>query len=262
MARAVEIAADLRDRIGRGDYPEGSRLPAYEELTASYKASKETVASALRMLQGEGLVTVTKKRGTIVRVQGGRRRVERGRMVTRSTSRGYVFPAAAGPDEPWTVHGQPRASVEPIPEDVAEFLGLEVGTPVVRRRRVTSPEGEPPFQIVDAWIHPDGVTDAPQAAAPSTGPGGFLDRLEEAGHGPITWMEYTRVRMPSPEEARLLSYPVSMPVLVVYRVGTSTQTGRPIEVSVSEIPGDRVELVAELRRAKSATWPVSPITPP
>jgi GntR family transcriptional regulator len=259
MARSVDIAADLRRRIEGGDYPEGSRLPGYVELTAEYGASKETVGSALRTLQEEGLITVTKKRGTWVRVQGERRRLERGRLVTKSPAGSYVFPAASGPGEKWMAHGQPRASVVEVPADVAVFLQVDPGTRAVRRRRVTSPEGEPPFQIADSWIHPVGVADAPQAAEPETGKGGYLARLEEAGHGPISWSEVSRIRMPSSEEARLLSIPATMPVLVVARIGTSARTERPIEVTVCVIPGDRVELVNDLRRAKSATWP--PVEP-
>src|SRR5690606_41348469 len=90
----------------------------------------------------------------------------------------------------WQAHGRPRVSAEPIPARPAELLGVDQGTPVVRRRRVTSPAGEPPFQIADTWIHPDAVADAPQVAERDTGPGGYLDRLEEAGHGPLGWTEH------------------------------------------------------------------------
>jgi DNA-binding GntR family transcriptional regulator len=258
MARSADIAANLRHKIETGEYRPGDRLPGYTELTAAYATSKETIASALRKLQEEGLITVTKKRGTYVRVQGSRRRVERGRLVTRAKGGGYVFPAAAHADEKWDTHGQPKASVVPVPADVAEFLGVDADSPVVRRRRVTSPPGEPPFQIADSWIHPDAVAEAPQAAEPQAGPGGYLDRLEEAGHGPISWTEVSRIRMPSSEEARLLDTPATMPVLVVFRVGTSARTEQPVEVTVCVIPGDRVELINELRRAKSAGWPPPP----
>lgn len=257
MTRSADIADDLRARIESGEYPEGTRLPGYAELTTSYKASKETVASALRRLREDGLITVTKKRGTYVRVRGGRRRLERAQLVTRSATHGYVFPAATGPEERWVTHGYPRASFEPIPADVADLLGVPAEASTLRRRRVTSPEGEPPFQLSDSWIHPAAVDDAPQVAEAVTGPGGYLDRLEEAGHGPIEWMEICRVRMPTPEEARLLDIPVTLPALAIYRIGTSARTQEPIEVTVSLIPGDRVELINKLRRAKSAGWPSS-----
>jgi GntR family transcriptional regulator len=186
-----------------------------------------------------------------------RRRIQRSLLVTRSAGeRGmYVFPAASYADEPWQTHGTPHASFEAPPAVVAETFGVEEGTAVLRRRRVMSPEGEPPFQIVDTWLGPQAVHDAPQIAEKSTGPGGYLDRLEEAGHAPISWTEVTRVRMPSADEARLLEIPAAMPVMELILFGKSGRTHEPLEVTIRVIPGDRVELVADLVRDKSAAWP-------
>lgn len=173
-----------------------------------------------------------------------------------------MFPAAASPTEPWEAHGTPLRSWEPIPASVADHLGIAPGVKVLRRRRVTSPAGEPPFQLVDTWISPATVKDAPQVADADTGPGGYLDRIEEAGHGPISWTEYTITRMPTTEEARLLRMPSSgMPVLEMTRVGRSARTNDPVEATVIVIPADRVVLVATLERAKSAQWPVQPVSP-
>ena len=151
-------------------------------------------------------------------------------------------------------HGKPRREFVPIDSRPAELLGVEPGEMVLRRRRVTSPTGEPPFQLVDTWIHPRGVADAPQVADARTGHGGYLDRLEEAGHGPISWDEFMRVRMPSKDEARLVEMPDGMPVLELARVGRSGADDAPIEVTMCVIPADRVEVVTTLRRAPSAHW--------
>lgn len=257
--RYREIADDLRRRIQDRQYLPGTNLPGYEALTSQYGVGRGVIRSALSVLEAEGLIKVVKKRGITVRSLGDRRRLSRGNVVTRDPARGYVFPAAGRPDEPWMAHGQPVRSAVPVPDDIALSLGVNAGDEVLRRRRVTSPAGEPPFQLVDTWIHPDAVQDAPRVAAKDTGPGGYLDRLEDAGHGPMSWTERTRVRMPSPEEARLLEMPQAMPVLELTRVGISGQTKQPIEVTVCVIPGDRVELTTELRRGDSARWPVSPV---
>lgn len=254
-ARYNEIADDLRRRIIQGEWPPGTNLPGYSGLTEHYKAGRGVISAALQVLEGEGHISVRKRGGITVRERGQRRRVQRGALITRDPARGYVMPAASRPDEPWQVHGRPRRDTVAIPQRPAELLGVEEGTPVLRRRRVTSPTGEPPFQLVDTWIHPDAVADAPQVAEINTGPGGYLDRLEEAGHGPLSWPQYTRVRMPLPEEARAIEMPTSMPVMEVARVGTSATTRRPVEVTVCVIPGDRVELVDKLRRGPSARWP-------
>jgi UTRA domain len=62
--------------------------------------------------------------------------------------------------------------------------------------------------------------------------GGYaLDRLEEAGHGPMTWTEIGRVRMPSREEAALLDISTAVPVLELTRVGVSARTSVSIEAT-------------------------------
>lgn len=252
-ARYRQIADDLRRRIETGQYKPGTKLPVYAELTEIYDTGRSVIRAALAVLQEEGLVQVRGRGGTVVRPRTTRRRVQRGSVVHRDDG-GYVFPAWR-PGEAWQVHGRPRASIEPIPARPAELLGLDEGTPVLRRRRITSPVGEPPFQIADTWIHPTAVADAPQVGEIHTGPGGYLDRLEEAGHGPISWREIKRVRLPSVEEARLLGIPRSVPVLEVARLDLSAESRQPLAVTVCVIPGDRFEEVTELRRDKSARWP-------
>lgn len=246
------IAADLRRQIETGEYRPGDRLPTYEELAAHYGTGHATIQAALRILRTEGLISVRKRAGITVRARPSVHLMQRGATVQRDRY-GYLFPGWA-PGEPWQVHGRPRRAVVPIPARPAELLGLNEGTPVVRRRRVTSPAGEPPFQIADTWITPAVVAEVPRVAAPDTGPGGYLDRIEEAGHGPLSWTEHTQTRMPTTEEARLLGMPDALPVLEIARVSTSARTNAPVEVTVCVIPGDRVELVTRLRRAPSARW--------
>lgn len=262
MARYEEVAADLRERIKGGEYEVGGTLPKYETLTATYGVGRGVVSAALALLEREGFIRPIKRKGIVVldwRIL--RRRIARGQLVTRNPHTGYVFPAASRPDERWTPHGRPFREYAAAPDRVAELLGVEPGAETLRRRRVTSPAGEPPFQLVDTWLTDEAVRDAPQIAEASTGPGGYLDRLEESGHGPIVWTEFIRTRMPSREEAQLLEISPEMPVLETAIVGKSAKAQQVIEVTVRVIPGDRVELVSELRRDKSASWPTVPVVP-
>jgi GntR family transcriptional regulator len=262
LARYEEVADDLRRKIVSGTYPPGSRIPGYTDLATLYGISRGTVRNVLRVLQDEGLVRVVKKAGIIVRTPPERRRIARASLIQRDPKRGYIFPGASRPDEPWCPVGQPRRSFEPVPAHVAEFLGLEPETITLRRRRVMAPEGEPPFDITDTWLHPAAVEEVPRVADPSTGPGGYLDRLEEAGHGPMSWSEHIRARMPTPEEARLLEIPAAgVPVMEMTRVGVSARTGQPLEATVVLSPGDRVELVGNLAREATAAWPTAPVEP-
>ncbi|WP_330269931.1 GntR family transcriptional regulator [Streptomyces griseorubiginosus] len=256
--RYEEIADDLRERISAGEFPAGSTLPGYDQLTLGYKASRATLREALNRLQAEGLVRPVKKKGLVVRDPGERRQVARGSVVRRDPARGYVFPAASAPDEPWVTHGRPGASTMPAPAPVAERLGIAPGTRTVRQRWITSPAGQSPFQITDAWIHPDLLAETPQLGEPGATPGTYLDRIEEAGHGPLEWEERTTIRPSSREEAKQLEIPAAMWVFEVVTVGTSHRTGQAAEVSIQVIPGDRVEFVTKLRRDRTARWPVAP----
>lgn len=262
MARFEMEAARIRRMIEAGDLRPGDRL-RIADVTSDRGISTYTVRRALEVLEEEGLVRVVRGTGAVIQPPTpARRRIPRGVAIERDPTRGYVFPAAAHVGEPWEAHGRPKASLEPVPQQVADLLDVPAGSRQVRRRRITSPLGDPPFQIVDTWLSPTAVADAPQAAEPVTGPGGYLDRIEESGHGPLSWQETTTARMPSGEEARLLGISPALPVLELILVGRSGRSGRSdeaVEVTIRVIPADRVEMVTELIRAESARWPVDPV---
>lgn len=259
--RYPEIAAELRGRIESGEYPPGSRLPGYAELTLAYGVGRGVIQMALSVLEQEGLITVVKKRGIYVRERAGRRRIRRGTHVhrRRPVEGGYSF-AATRPGEPqWVHHVTPTRGIHPITARAAELLGVDPGTPIFRRRRVTSPAGEPPFTLSDSWILPEVVQAAPGVDMQGP-PGGYLDAIEDAGHGPLDWHEITRCRMPTKDEASLLDIPLRLPVVETCRVSVSASTQAPVEVTVMVIPSDRVEIVTHLQRDETAIYQV--LSPP
>jgi DNA-binding FadR family transcriptional regulator len=52
------LADDLRERILRGEFPEGTALPPERELVVQTKMSRTTVREALRILEVQGLVRI------------------------------------------------------------------------------------------------------------------------------------------------------------------------------------------------------------
>jgi GntR family transcriptional repressor for pyruvate dehydrogenase complex len=52
------LADDLRERILRSEFPEGTALPPERELVAQTRMSRTTVREALRILEVQGLVTI------------------------------------------------------------------------------------------------------------------------------------------------------------------------------------------------------------
>ncbi len=257
-SRFTEIAALLRARILDGEWAPGSTLPVLDALAAEYGADKNTVSRAIsEVLEPEGLVWAVPRRGTIVRHGMARPHRMRGNLVKRNVATdgpGYSFPSASG-QEVWRHHIAPIAKSERLDDPrIARLLKVPAGSEILLRHRVTGPEAEPPFQVNNSWVHPR-VADIPGVAGQAAGPGDWLYRIEQAGHGPLSWMEYHRARLPSTAEAAELQIPVTMPVMEIVRVGRSALDGDPVEVTEYVIPSDRVETVHELHRDESAAWP-------
>jgi len=257
-SRYAEIATQLRDRILAGEWQPGKTLPRLDVLAAEYGADKNTISRAISdVLEPEGLVWSVPRRGTIVRHGMSRPHRMRGNLVKRNVATegpGYSFPSASG-QEVWHHHIPPTAKPEKLDNPrIARMLKVPEGSEILLRHRVTGPETEPPFQINNSWIHPRGA-DVPGVAGQAAGPGDWLYRIEKAGHGPLSWMEFHRARLPTKGEAAELQVPITLPVLEIVRVGRSALDGEPVEVTEYVIPSDRVETVHELHRDESAAWP-------
>jgi DNA-binding GntR family transcriptional regulator len=65
LALRDQVLAELRQRIVNGDYPPGQRLTE-DRLAADFGVSRNPVREALRIVQAEGLVTMTPRRGAFV----------------------------------------------------------------------------------------------------------------------------------------------------------------------------------------------------
>src|ERR1700747_630467 len=52
------LADDLRERILLGEFPEGTALPTERDLVAQTQMSRATVREALRILEGQGLISI------------------------------------------------------------------------------------------------------------------------------------------------------------------------------------------------------------
>jgi DNA-binding GntR family transcriptional regulator len=58
------VLADLRRRLGSGEWERDEALPTVAELANQYTTSTATVSKVLRQLAGEGLVRVIPRWGT------------------------------------------------------------------------------------------------------------------------------------------------------------------------------------------------------
>jgi GntR family transcriptional regulator len=90
----AQIAELLRGRILRGDWKEGDRLPSHEALTREFDVARVTVRQAIMLLEGDGLLTSRRGRGTFVTAPPGL-----GRRMQVQTTLGSLVEMLRG-DEP------------------------------------------------------------------------------------------------------------------------------------------------------------------
>jgi GntR family transcriptional regulator len=256
-SRYLDIATQIRARIEAGEWPPGARLPRLDDLAREYDANRNTIARAIAELETAGYVWAVQGRGIAVRYGTMRPRRPRGDLVKRNEqATGYSFPSATS-QEMWIRHGEVTNAPAKLDDPrIAKLLGVPVDSEVLRRYRVTGPPSEAPFQINISWIHPRVAHLAADVDA-NPAAGEWLYRIERAGHWPIAWMEFHRVRMPTKQEAAVLEIPTSLPVLEIVRQGVSGTDDLPVEVTEYIIAGDRVETVHVLHRDGSARdpWP-------
>jgi GntR family transcriptional regulator len=72
----VQVAEEIRALIARGELAEGAQLPPVRQLAADLGVNLNTVATAYRELQGEGLLSIRHGAGAVVRSRTARDKSE------------------------------------------------------------------------------------------------------------------------------------------------------------------------------------------
>ncbi|WP_188186831.1 GntR family transcriptional regulator [Nonomuraea sp. SYSU D8015] len=222
------IAADLRRRIKRGEWPPGTPLPTQTELCEEYDVARATMTAALNQLQGERLITGVRGQGTFVLDW---------RPVRVPLSRYRAVLEPGGQLGPWETACQ-QAGVngsmvtievahEPADDDVAEALGLTAGTDTVVRRSRHATLQDHTCQIHTAY-YPAQLVEGTPLAGEAKVVGGVYAAMRAAGIIPTTADESLSARPATAEEAAELTMTVGSPVLTLDRL-TRDQEGRRVE---------------------------------
>jgi GntR family transcriptional regulator len=66
VARYIQLATLFRRRIEAGQWPTGSQIPTVDDLAAQHQVARATIRQALGILEGEGLITRHRAKGTFV----------------------------------------------------------------------------------------------------------------------------------------------------------------------------------------------------
>lgn len=131
-----QIATEIRNRIANGDLQAGDLVPSVRSLMRDYGVAIATAQRALASLRAEGYIRPERGVGSIVTTEEERDRAANDR-VDKSRRTGKVYPT--GQYAKITAAAMDEAS-----EQIADALGLRVGSPVIQRVRVTyRPDGTP-----------------------------------------------------------------------------------------------------------------------
>lgn len=64
MPPSKRVETELRQRIARGEWKSGERLPPVAELAAHYGVARSTVVTAERRIEKDGLIEIVANWGT------------------------------------------------------------------------------------------------------------------------------------------------------------------------------------------------------
>src|SRR6266705_1409341 len=124
-----QIAAQLKERIRRGDWQPGERLPSIPAMAEMFGVAKQTVQRTVDQLRVEGVLITKPGSGTYVR--GTRRRLNRLSRGRYGVQRGYHADLAARYRQQLIEAGR-----APAPAEIAEAFGVSPGTELVVRRHL------------------------------------------------------------------------------------------------------------------------------
>lgn len=152
VAKAQNIANEVRRRIVEREWRQGERIPDEADLALEFDVARATVNKALQLLADEGLLDRRRRAGTRVKIDPVRKATFSIPIVREQVE-------TAGKAYSHRVVAQRRS---PVPAAIAARLGLPEGTILVHLRAVHYGDGRP-FQLEDRWINPCAVPELEQA---------------------------------------------------------------------------------------------------
>jgi DNA-binding GntR family transcriptional regulator len=149
----MQIARHIRTQIQTGELNEGDHVPSAREIKKDWNVAMATATRVLAALKSEGLVQTVPGVGTTVSAAAATKQAPQERIdAVRRT--GKVYP----PNERAQIQS---AELVPAPPHIAEALGLEEGSQVIRRHRVTFRDDQPVSASV-SWFSGDLATTCPK----------------------------------------------------------------------------------------------------
>ncbi len=238
--RYQQIADDLRTKIERGEYGPGSQLPTEKELRLLYRASRNTVRDAVKVVVNLGLVQTQAGRGTFVadRVDPFVITLGCGPGVGGDTAQ---YLSEASEREPFS--SDPRVEVQPA--SVAPELKLPAGAGVISRHLERFLNGMP-WSLQTTFYPMDLVRQGAEKLLWTSRiePGAVSYLAEVLGVKEAGWRDRVIVRVPDGPEEAFFHLPVDGRVSIIEIRRTAFYvTGEPLRLTVTTWPADRNEIL-------------------
>jgi len=149
----LQIASNLRERIISGELSDGDPIPSARQITRDWGVAMATATKVLATLRSEGLVRAVPGIGTVVTSRESLHAAagDRSSSIAR---RGRIYPPG---------HYARILSCEltTASEEVADALGLEPRSQVVRRDRTVYDDQDSPLSTSISWFDGSLIAEAP-----------------------------------------------------------------------------------------------------
>ena len=231
VPRYVQIADLMRQRIGRGLWPHGHRVPSLEALMAEFGVARVTVRQAIDILAREGLVSPQQGRGT---------------FVTGTPRRDRIINVVTTLDELARVYEDTQPKIVNIDEDVGaapiDAAEGQAAPGYAFMRRVHSRDGRP-YCVINIYLDERIFRKSPAAFRSRT----VIPLLKSMkGLRIASAHQVLTIGSADMEVAALLGLPVNAPVAEVRRVFKDA-AGTVVYLAEVTYRGDAIRLEMDLQ---------------
>ena len=233
-----QIAGLLREKIRRGDWQPGERLPSIPAMAEMFGVAKQTVQRTVDQLRVEGVLITKPGSGTYVR--GTRRKLNRLSRGRYGVHRGYHSDLAARYRQHLTEVGAAAA-----PAEVADAFGVPDGAQLLVRRYLVRTDDQP-VEVGASWFRHETAGGTSLSRNEAFGRPLYQEAEEVLGRRYAHATDTISARQPSREEAELLQIRPDTPVLHLLHIAYDEQR-KPIEVAQATWPGPVTTLTEEYR---------------
>ena len=237
-----QIADDVRRKIDSGELQPGTQLPTEDELMEQYHASRNTVRGAINQLVIRGLVNTLHGRGSFVAEQVNP-------IVTTLTTddpktgggggEGLVYIAEVARSGRTATAGDTRVELQRATKQVADSLGIPVGSDVISRHEQRYVDGRP--WSLQTSFYPRALAErAPRLEDPGGIDEGTVAYLRECGIEQAGYRDAIEVRSPNPIETRFFDLPADgrIQVIEIFRDAFDQHQNR-VRLTVTVYRADR-----------------------